>query len=197
MVDYIPMTKKGFNKKKAELDRLDNVEMPIIAQKIADARAEGDLKENAEYHAQREAQAGGHHVDHGELGRRHGQARAAQFAGQGLTHAKAGKQAGDEGQPFTRRPRLCLRLGDADRIQAPILAQAIRDRVGLACHTPKGSEKDQHGDGGQRRHRCTIHSGATNRGGANGELIQTAATVIVGLALLIGGIAAMLSLIHI
>ncbi|QDU25396.1 Transcription elongation factor GreA [Anatilimnocola aggregata] len=56
MVEYVPMTKKGFNKKKAELDRLDNVEMPLIAEKIAAARAEGDLKENAEYHAQREAQ---------------------------------------------------------------------------------------------------------------------------------------------
>ena len=52
----IPMTRDGFNRKKAELDRLQNEEMPRIAEKIAEARAEGDLKENAEYHAQREAQ---------------------------------------------------------------------------------------------------------------------------------------------
>lgn len=56
MDDYVPMTRDGFNKLKAEAERLDTVEMPKIAEKIAAARAEGDLKENAEYHAQREAQ---------------------------------------------------------------------------------------------------------------------------------------------
>jgi len=56
MDDYVPMTRDGFAKLKAELDRLDSVEMPAITEKIATARAEGDLKENAEYHAQREAQ---------------------------------------------------------------------------------------------------------------------------------------------
>jgi len=56
MEDYVPMTRDGFNKLKAEVERLDNVEMPKIAEKIAAARSEGDLKENAEYHAQREAQ---------------------------------------------------------------------------------------------------------------------------------------------
>lgn len=56
MTDYIPMTREGYDRKKAELDRLEQDEMPKIAEKIALARAEGDLKENAEYHAQREAQ---------------------------------------------------------------------------------------------------------------------------------------------
>lgn len=56
MSDYVPMTRESYNRKKAELDRLENEEMPRIAEKIADARAEGDLKENAEYHAQRENQ---------------------------------------------------------------------------------------------------------------------------------------------
>jgi transcription elongation factor GreA len=56
MDDYVPMTREGFNKLKAELERMDSVEMPAIAEKIAAARSEGDLKENAEYHAQREAQ---------------------------------------------------------------------------------------------------------------------------------------------
>ena len=46
MTDYIPMTQTGYNKIKAEVDRLENVEMPRIAEKIAEARAEGDLKEN-------------------------------------------------------------------------------------------------------------------------------------------------------
>jgi transcription elongation factor GreA len=50
------MTREGFNRIKAEISRLENQEMPRIAEKIAEARAEGDLKENAEYHAQRENQ---------------------------------------------------------------------------------------------------------------------------------------------
>lgn len=56
MSDYVPMTREGYNRLKAEVERLELVEMPLIAEKIADARAEGDLKENAEYHAQRENQ---------------------------------------------------------------------------------------------------------------------------------------------
>src|SRR6187399_1896868 len=56
MDDYVPMTRSGFNKLKADMERMEGVEMPAIAEKISAARAEGDLKENAEYHAQREAQ---------------------------------------------------------------------------------------------------------------------------------------------
>jgi transcription elongation factor GreA len=56
MSDAVPMTRDGFNKIKAEVERLEQIEMPKIAEKIAAARAEGDLKENAEYHAQRENQ---------------------------------------------------------------------------------------------------------------------------------------------
>jgi len=50
------MSQEGYNKIKADIERMENIEMPIIAEKIAEARAEGDLKENAEYHGQREAQ---------------------------------------------------------------------------------------------------------------------------------------------
>lgn len=56
MSDRIPMTQEAYNRIKAEVEELDNVEMPKIAAKIGEARAEGDLKENAEYHAQRENQ---------------------------------------------------------------------------------------------------------------------------------------------
>ena len=56
MHDSVPMTREGYNKIKAEINRLENEEMPAITDKIAAARAEGDLKENAEYHAQRENQ---------------------------------------------------------------------------------------------------------------------------------------------
>jgi len=54
--DRVPMTQEAYNKRREEIDHLENFEMPKIAEKIAEARAEGDLKENAEYHAQREAQ---------------------------------------------------------------------------------------------------------------------------------------------
>ena len=56
MSDRVPMTQEAYNKRRIEIEHLENVEMPKIAEKIAEARAEGDLKENAEYHAQREAQ---------------------------------------------------------------------------------------------------------------------------------------------
>ena len=56
MSDAIPMTRAGYDKLKAELDEMENVKMPEITQKVADARAEGDLKENAEYHGAREEQ---------------------------------------------------------------------------------------------------------------------------------------------
>jgi transcription elongation factor GreA len=56
MTDSVPMTRAAYDRKKAEFQRLENEEMPRIAIKIAEAREEGDLKENAEYHAQREAQ---------------------------------------------------------------------------------------------------------------------------------------------
>jgi len=56
MDELIPMTKVGYDKLKAQLDHMENEEMPLITQRIADARAEGDLKENAEYHGARESQ---------------------------------------------------------------------------------------------------------------------------------------------
>ena len=55
-MDRIPTSREGFDKIRDEIRELEDVEMPKIAQKIADARAEGDLSENAEYHGQREAQ---------------------------------------------------------------------------------------------------------------------------------------------
>jgi transcription elongation factor GreA len=55
-MDLHPISREGYDKLKEEVRLLEDVEMPKITQAIADARAEGDLRENAEYHAQREAQ---------------------------------------------------------------------------------------------------------------------------------------------
>ena len=52
-----PITKTGSERLRAELERLKSTERPRIIAAIAEARAHGDLKENAEYHAARELQS--------------------------------------------------------------------------------------------------------------------------------------------
>src|SRR5262249_8598810 len=49
-------TKEGYDKRKAELDRMQHVEMLAVTKRVAAAREMGDLSENAEYHAAREDQ---------------------------------------------------------------------------------------------------------------------------------------------
>ncbi len=49
MSDRIPMTRAGYDKLRADLEQLNNVELPQILDRVASARAEGDLSENAEY----------------------------------------------------------------------------------------------------------------------------------------------------
>ncbi len=51
------MTRAGYDKLKAELDRLEHDEMRVLEERVARARAEGDLSENAEYHGARESLA--------------------------------------------------------------------------------------------------------------------------------------------
>ena len=51
-----PLTKRGVERLREELERLKSVDRPRIILAIAEARAHGDLKENAEYHAAREQQ---------------------------------------------------------------------------------------------------------------------------------------------
>ncbi len=51
-----PISREGYEKLREEIRRMQEDEMPIITEKIALARAEGDLSENAEYHGQRETQ---------------------------------------------------------------------------------------------------------------------------------------------
>ena len=52
----IPLTKRGAEKLKEELGRLKNVERHAVIQAIAEARAQGDLSENAEYEAAKDKQ---------------------------------------------------------------------------------------------------------------------------------------------
>ncbi len=57
MSTKVPITARGAEKLREELVRLKTVERPRIIAAIAEARAHGDLKENAEYHAAREQQS--------------------------------------------------------------------------------------------------------------------------------------------
>ena len=56
-MDRAPVTKKGADRLKLELNELKSVVRPRIVEAIATAREHGDLKENAEYHAAREQQS--------------------------------------------------------------------------------------------------------------------------------------------
>jgi len=55
-MEKFPMTIDGYEKLEAELKRLKNDERPAIIQAIAEARAHGDLSENAEYHTAKDRQ---------------------------------------------------------------------------------------------------------------------------------------------
>jgi transcription elongation factor GreA len=60
MTQKVPMTKEGYEKLKAELDHIIKVERPKNIKDIEEARAHGDLSENAEFHAAKEKQG---HLD--------------------------------------------------------------------------------------------------------------------------------------
>ena len=57
MTTKVPITARGAEQLRKELVQLKTVDRPRIIQAIAEARAHGDLKENAEYHAAREQQS--------------------------------------------------------------------------------------------------------------------------------------------
>ncbi|GAC1336733.1 MAG: transcription elongation factor GreA [Beijerinckiaceae bacterium] len=56
-MDKVPMTTAGYAALEGELKRRQQIERPRIIQAIAEARSHGDLSENAEYHAAKEAQS--------------------------------------------------------------------------------------------------------------------------------------------
>lgn len=55
-MDKIPMTLRGYDRMRDELQVLKSTERPAVIRAIAEAREHGDLSENAEYHAAREKQ---------------------------------------------------------------------------------------------------------------------------------------------
>ena len=57
MSDRIPMTRAGYDKIKADMEHLNSVELPKILERLATARSEGDLTENAEYQGAQESRA--------------------------------------------------------------------------------------------------------------------------------------------
>ncbi len=57
MMNKVPITVRGAGLMREELDDLKRVRRPAVIEAIAEARAHGDLKENAEYHAAREQQS--------------------------------------------------------------------------------------------------------------------------------------------
>ena len=57
LMSKVPLTARGAEKLREELERLKRIERPRVIEAIAEARAHGDLKENAEYHAAREQQS--------------------------------------------------------------------------------------------------------------------------------------------
>ncbi|EPX84200.1 transcription elongation factor GreA [Rubellimicrobium thermophilum DSM 16684] len=56
-MEKIPLTRQGYEKLEEELKRLKSVDRPEIIAAIAEARAHGDLSENAEYHSAKEKQS--------------------------------------------------------------------------------------------------------------------------------------------
>ncbi|MEC9093432.1 MAG: transcription elongation factor GreA [Planctomycetota bacterium] len=56
MSERVPMTQEKYDELAAEIEHMESVELIAITEKVAEAREEGDLKENAEYHGQRELQ---------------------------------------------------------------------------------------------------------------------------------------------
>ena len=75
-----PITKKGYEVLKAELDRLRKIERPKVIEAIAEARGHGDLSENAEYDAAKERQ-GFIEARIAELERKMADARIVEIAG--------------------------------------------------------------------------------------------------------------------
>ncbi len=55
-MDRFPITREGYNRLRTELQRLEREERPRVIQAIAEARAHGDISDNAEFEAAKERQ---------------------------------------------------------------------------------------------------------------------------------------------
>lgn len=80
----IPLTKRGAERLKEELQRLKSIERPAVIQAIAEARAQGDLSENAEYDAAKDKQG----FIEGRIKEIEGKLSAAQIIDPSTLHAE-------------------------------------------------------------------------------------------------------------
>ena len=80
-MDKVPITGNGFTALEQELRQRQQVDRPRIIQAISEARSHGDLSENAEYHAAKEAQS-------------HNEGRIAELEDK-IARALMGKKVGD------------------------------------------------------------------------------------------------------
>jgi transcription elongation factor GreA len=144
----VPMTRPGFEKLQQELEQLKREERPRIIRAIAEARAHGDLSENAEYHAAKERQ-GFIEARIGELETKVGQAEVIEpprdgeritFGSTVLLRGADGKEVryqivgSDEADPALgrisvlspiARTLIGKEVGDEVRVQAPGGARAF------------------------------------------------------------------------
>lgn len=147
-MDKIPITAAGYARMEAELKNLKSVERPAIINAISEARAHGDLSENAEYHAAKEKQS----FTEGrikELEDKVSRAEIIDVAAQkgdivkfGATVTLADEDSGEESTyRIVGEYEADLKTRQIS-ITAPMSRALIGKRVGdsVEVHTPKGSK---------------------------------------------------------
>jgi len=97
-----PLTSKGALRLRLELEELKSVKRPAVIAAIAEARAHGDLKENAEYHAARDQQIRDV-ADPEPFGRRHDRALHG-IEGEGKVQLEPSRRIRRRKVPFRRTP---------------------------------------------------------------------------------------------
>lgn len=144
--EYIPMTKDGFEELTALLKKYKEVDRPRVILAIADARAHGDLKENAEYTAAREEQ-GILEARIKELEASLSRAKVVDFSGQNVDQIRIGAYVDivneDSGEERTVRIVSDLEA-DIERgkisISSPLAKALLGKKEGdnVEFHAPKG-----------------------------------------------------------
>jgi transcription elongation factor GreA len=146
-MDKIPMTREGADALEKELKNLKSVERPAVIEAIAEARAHGDLSENAEYHAAKEKQS----FNEGRIRELEAVIGAveiidpAQFAGHTVVKFGARVIIADENDNERRFQIVGEYESNADQgrisLTSPIARGLIGKSVGdeVTIHSPKGA----------------------------------------------------------